>query len=74
MTHNEKLSVCFDTCHVHDAGYDIVQDFDGVLNEFDKTVGIQRIKVLHINDSKMYAVLEKTVMKTLGLVKSDLVH
>ncbi|MHC5321672.1 deoxyribonuclease IV [Priestia megaterium] len=52
VTHNEKLSVCFDTCHVHDAGYDIVQDFDGVLNEFDKTVGIQRIKVLHINDSK----------------------
>ncbi|MBX9995586.1 MULTISPECIES: deoxyribonuclease IV [Priestia] len=52
VTHNEKLSVCFDTCHVHDASYDIVQDFDGVLNEFDKTVGIQRIKVLHINDSK----------------------
>ncbi|MEI2440766.1 deoxyribonuclease IV [Priestia megaterium] len=52
VTHNEKLSVCFDTCHVHDAGYDIVQDFDCVLNEFDKTVGIQRIKVLHINDSK----------------------
>ncbi|MCM3152927.1 deoxyribonuclease IV [Priestia megaterium] len=52
VTHNEKLSVCFDTCHVHDAGYDIVQDFDGVLNEFDKNVGIQRIKVLHINDSK----------------------
>jgi len=52
VTHNEKLSVCFDTCHVHDAGYDIVQDFDGVLNEFDKSVGIQRIKVLHINDSK----------------------
>jgi deoxyribonuclease-4 len=52
VTHNEKLSVCFDTCHVHDVGYDIVQDFDGVLNEFDKTVGIQRIKVLHINDSK----------------------
>ncbi|AQX53722.1 deoxyribonuclease IV [Priestia flexa] len=52
VTHNEKLSVCFDTCHVHDAGYDIVNDFDGVLNEFDKTVGIDRIKVLHVNDSK----------------------
>lgn len=52
VTHNDKLSVCFDTCHTHDAGYDIVQDFDGVLNEFDKIIGIDRIKVLHINDSK----------------------
>lgn len=52
VKNNERLSVCFDTCHVHDAGYDIVNDFDGVLNEFDKTVGIDRLKVLHINDSK----------------------
>ncbi|MEF2094034.1 MULTISPECIES: deoxyribonuclease IV [Peribacillus] len=52
VTHNEKLSVCFDTCHTHDAGYNIIEDFDGVLNEFDKLVGVDRIKVLHINDSK----------------------
>ncbi|MER2192037.1 MAG: deoxyribonuclease IV [Solibacillus sp.] len=52
VTHNERLSVCFDTCHTHDAGYNIVEDFDGVLNEFDKIVGIDRLKVLHINDSK----------------------
>lgn len=52
VTHNEQLSVCFDTCHTHDAGYNIVEDFDGVLNEFDKIIGIDRIKVLHINDSK----------------------
>ncbi|NBJ68539.1 MULTISPECIES: deoxyribonuclease IV [Clostridia] len=52
VTHNEKLSVCFDTCHVHDAGYDIVNDFDGVLNEFDKIIGVDRIKVIHVNDSK----------------------
>jgi deoxyribonuclease IV len=52
VTHNEKLSVCFDTCHTHDAGYDIVNDFDGVLNEFDKIIGLDRLKVLHINDSK----------------------
>ncbi len=52
VTHNDKLSVCFDTCHTHDAGYNIVEDFDGVLNEFDHIVGIDRIKVLHINDSK----------------------
>src|SRR5699024_9877874 len=50
--HNEKLSVCFDTCHTRDAGYDIINDFDGVLNEFDQIIGIERIKVLHINDSK----------------------
>ncbi|MFN7251242.1 MAG: deoxyribonuclease IV [Anaerobacillus sp.] len=52
VQHNEKLSVCLDTCHVHDAGYNIVEDFDGVLNEFDKLVGLDRLKVLHINDSK----------------------
>ncbi len=52
VKHNEKLSICFDTCHIHDAGYNIVEDFDGVLNEFDKTIGIDRLKVLHINDSK----------------------
>ncbi|MBC1357679.1 deoxyribonuclease IV [Listeria booriae] len=52
VTHNELLSVTFDTCHVHDAGYDIVNDFDGVLNQFDKIIGLDRLKVLHINDSK----------------------
>lgn len=52
VTHNELLSVTFDTCHTHDAGYDIVNDFDGVLNEFDKIIGVDRLKVLHINDSK----------------------
>jgi deoxyribonuclease IV len=52
VTHNDKLSVCMDTCHIHDAGYDVVNDFDGVLEEFDKIIGIDRIKVLHINDSK----------------------
>jgi deoxyribonuclease IV len=49
---NERLSICFDTCHTHDAGYNIVEDFDGVLEEFDKIIGIDRLKVLHINDSK----------------------
>lgn len=52
VENNDRLSVCFDTCHVHDGGYDIVNDFDGVIEEFDKTIGIGRIKVLHINDSK----------------------
>jgi deoxyribonuclease-4 len=52
VTHNERLSVCFDTCHTHDAGYDIVSDFDGVLKSFDRIIGLDRLKVLHINDSK----------------------
>ncbi|SFJ20197.1 Endonuclease IV [Halobacillus dabanensis] len=52
VTLNEKLSVCMDTCHIHDAGYNVVEDFDGVLNEFDKIVGIDRLKVVHVNDSK----------------------
>ncbi|MFS1511387.1 deoxyribonuclease IV [Chengkuizengella sp. SCS-71B] len=49
---NERLTVCFDTCHVHDAGYDLVNDLDGVLEQFDKIVGLDRIAVLHLNDSK----------------------
>ncbi|WP_211749424.1 deoxyribonuclease IV [Paenibacillus sp. Marseille-Q4541] len=52
VTNNEQLSVCMDTCHIHDAGYNVAEDFDGVLNTFDKIVGVDRIKVLHINDSK----------------------
>ena len=52
VTHNERLSVCLDTCHIHDAGYNIVEDFDNVLNQFDQLIGIDRLKVLHINDSK----------------------
>ncbi|MFD0943575.1 deoxyribonuclease IV [Savagea faecisuis] len=52
VTNNDRLSITFDTCHVHDAGYDIVNDLDGVLTEFDKIIGLDRLKVLHINDSK----------------------
>ncbi|MGF7049852.1 deoxyribonuclease-4 [Paenibacillus sp. DS2015] len=52
VKHNERLTVCLDTCHIHDAGYDIVDDLDGVLAEFDKTIGIDRIGVIHLNDSK----------------------
>ena len=52
VNHNNRLSVCFDTCHTHDAGYNVKEDFDGVLNEFDKIIGVDRIKVVHVNDSK----------------------
>ncbi len=50
--YNDKLRVCFDTCHVHDAGYDIVNDFSGVMTEFDKIIGQDQIAVFHMNDSK----------------------
>jgi deoxyribonuclease IV len=49
---NDHLGVCLDTCHVHDAGYDIVNDLDGVLEEFDRVIGIERLRAVHINDSK----------------------
>lgn len=49
---SDKLGVCLDTCHVHDAGYDIVNDLDGVLTEFDKIIGLDRLKAIHLNDSK----------------------
>lgn len=47
-----KLGVCLDTCHVNDAGYDIIHNLDGVLDEFDRVVGIERLRAVHINDSK----------------------
>lgn len=52
VQHNERLTVCLDTCHIHDAGYDIVNDLDGVLRHFDDTIGLDRIEVVHVNDSK----------------------
>lgn len=52
VTYNDKLSICLDTCHIHDAGYDIVNDLNGVLAEFNSIIGIDRLKVIHLNDSK----------------------
>ncbi|MCR4903977.1 MAG: deoxyribonuclease IV [Butyrivibrio sp.] len=49
---NDKLGVCLDTCHVWDAGYDIVNDLEGVIQKFDKIIGLDRLKALHFNDSK----------------------
>ncbi|MET3110066.1 deoxyribonuclease-4 [Salinicoccus halitifaciens] len=66
VENNERLSVCLDTCHVHDAGYDIVNDFDGVLEEFDKIIGIDRIKVVHVNDSKNPAGAHKDRHENIG--------
>lgn len=52
VTHNESLSVTMDTCHMNDAGYDVKDHFDDVLEEFDRIIGLDRLKVMHINDSK----------------------
>lgn len=48
----EKMGVCLDTCHVSDAGYDLIGDLDGVLTEFDRVIGLSRLKAIHLNDSK----------------------
>ena len=48
----DNIGVCLDSCHVHDAGYDIINDLDGVLAEFDRVIGLDKLKALHLNDSK----------------------
>lgn len=50
---NHKLGVCLDTCHIYSAGYNIVEDLDGVLEQFDKIIGLDRLKAVHLNDSMM---------------------
>ena len=50
---NNKLGVCLDTCHVWDGGYDIVHDLDGVLDEFDRILGLELLRTIHLNDSLM---------------------
>lgn len=52
VNNKDRITVCFDTCHVHDSGYDIVNDLEGVLKNFDETVGLNKISVVHVNDSK----------------------
>ncbi len=52
VAYNDKLRVCFDTCHTHDSGYDIIHNFDEVIDEFDRILGKEQIALFHINDSK----------------------
>ncbi|MBS4191319.1 deoxyribonuclease IV [Bacillus sp. FJAT-49705] len=66
VNYNDHLSVCFDTCHTHDAGYNIVEDFDGVLEQFDRIIGLDRLKVLHINDSKNERGMRKDRHENIG--------
>lgn len=63
----EKLGVCLDTCHVYSAGYDIVNDLDGVLAEFDRIIGLDRLKAIHLNDSKMPFASNKDRHEKIGL-------
>lgn len=60
------LGVCMDTCHVYDAGYDIVGDLDGVLEEFDRVVGLKRLRAMHLNDSKNPFASHKDRHETIG--------
>ncbi len=67
VVYNEKLRVCFDTCHTHDSGYDIIHDFDGVIEHFDKLIGREQIAVFHINDSKNVKGASKDRHANIGL-------
>jgi deoxyribonuclease-4 len=66
VTCSDKLRVCFDTCHTNDAGYDVVNDFDGVIEEFDRIIGKDQIAVFHINDSKNVRGAHKDRHENLG--------
>ncbi len=63
---SEKVGVCLDTCHVYSAGYDIVNNLDGVLAEFDEIIGLDRLKAVHLNDSKMPFVSHKDRHEKIG--------
>jgi len=62
----DKIGVCLDTCHVYDAGYDIVNDLDGVLKEFDKVIGLNNLYAIHLNDSKNPFASKKDRHETIG--------
>lgn len=64
---NNNIGVCLDTCHMYDAGYDIVNDLDGVLAEFDRVVGLEKLCALHLNDSKNSYASHKDRHECLGL-------
>jgi len=66
VTLKDKLGVCFDTCHTYSAGYDVVNNLDGVLEEFDKTIGIDRLKAIHLNDSMTPFASRKDRHATIG--------
>ena len=66
VTLSDKMGVCLDTCHIYDAGYDIVHHLDDVLDEFDRVVGLERLKAIHLNDSKNPFKSHKDRHETIG--------
>lgn len=76
VKYNDKLRVCFDTCHTNDAGYDIVNDFDGVIEEFNHYIGKDQIAVFHINDSKNLRGASKDRHQNIGFgnIGFDAIH
>lgn len=76
VQHPERLGVCLDTCHIHDAGYDIVHDLDGVLSEFDRIIGIEHLEVVHVNDSKNVCGARKDRHENIGYghIGFDVLH
>ncbi len=67
VIYNDRLRVCFDTCHTNDAGYDVAHDFDGVIEQFDRIIGKDQIAVFHINDSKNERGASKDRHENIGL-------
>lgn len=63
---SDKMGVCLDTCHIYDGGYDIVNDLDGVLTEFDRVIGLDRLKAIHLNDTKNPFASHKDRHETIG--------
>lgn len=63
---NEHMGVCLDTCHIWDGGYNIADDLDGVINEFDKIIGLDKLKAIHLNDSKNPVASHKDRHETIG--------
>ena len=72
VKNKDKIGVCIDTCHIHDGGYDIVNDFDAVLDEFDKVIGLDRLKAIHLNDSMNDIGAHKDRHQKIGLGKIGL--
>ena len=69
LDNNPRVVVCLDTCHIHDAGYDIINNYESVLQEFDEIIGLEKIKVLHVNDSKNICASHKDRHENFGYGK-----
>ena len=66
VENKDRVGVCLDTCHVHDGGYKIAEDVDSVINEFDRIIGIDKLKAIHLNDSKNSLGARKDRHETIG--------